>query len=180
MSGKKNILAIIGSASRDSANQKLVALFAAQTKGQLTVNVHPDLKLLPHFDPETSAGTPPQAVQDFRDAVAAADGILISTPEYIFSIPAGLKNALEWSVASTVFSDKPLGLLTASASGQKGHEELQLIMRTLMCRFTEETTLLIPGIKGKIDEQGRISDEKTANTFDDFIKAFLHLLQDQA
>lgn len=74
---------------------------------------------------------------------------MISTPEYIFSIPSGLKNAIEWCVSTNVFSDKPLGLITASANGLKGHEVLQMIMRTLETRFNENTLLLIQGIKGK-------------------------------
>ena len=68
---------------------------------------------------------------------------MICTPEYIFSLPSGLKNAIEWCVATTVFSEKPIGVITASADGQKGHEELQMIIKTVMARFTTETTLLI-------------------------------------
>jgi len=66
-----------------------------------------------------------------------------SYAEYVFSIPNGLKNVIEWCVATTVFADKPSGLITASANGQKGHEELLLIMKTAMAKFTSETTLLI-------------------------------------
>jgi hypothetical protein len=65
-----------------------------------------------------------------------------------------------------VFSDKPVGLITASAHGAKGHEELQLIMRTVMPKFTDETTLLIQGIKGKINERGEIVDRITKATSD--------------
>ena len=101
-----------------------------------------------------------------------ADGILICTPEYIFSIPSGLKNAFEWCVSTTVFSDKPIGLITASAGGQKGQEELELIMKPLMAKFTDETTLLISGVKGKINERGEITDNKTLKDLTNFIDAF--------
>lgn len=106
-----------------------------------------------------------------------ADGILICTPEYIFSIPSGLKNAIEWCVSSTVFSDKTTGLITASASGQKGHEELQLIMKTVMATFTEETLLLIQGIKGKINDKGEITDTKTLGDLMKFIKSYKKLVE---
>ncbi len=87
--------------------------------------------------------------------------MIICTPEYIFSIPSGLKNAIEWCISTTIFSDKSIGLITVSASGEKGHKELQLIMKTAMSKFTDETTLLIPGIKGKFDEQNNLTDEET-------------------
>lgn len=173
---KKNIFVIIGSAAENSANQKLVDLFAAETKDDFNLRVFSGLKELPHFDPGLSAGNPPKAIIEFREAVDAADGVLICTPEYVFSIPSGLKNAIEWCVATTVFSGKPAGLITASAQGQKGHEELQLIMRTIMANFTPATCLLIQGIKGKINDQGEITDDKTKFALAKFIVAFRELL----
>ena len=122
--------------------------------------IYPDLKALPHFDADLSLEDTPQAVIDFRAQIEKADGVLICTPEYIFSIPSGLKNALEWCVSTTVFSDKPVALITASAAGEKGHEELQLIMRTLMAVINEETCLLIQGVKGKVGAAGAIDDPK--------------------
>ncbi|MEO8415761.1 MAG: NAD(P)H-dependent oxidoreductase [Ginsengibacter sp.] len=172
MENKKNIFAIIGSASSHSANERLIDNFAGLTKDMYRLKIFNDLKSLPHFDPELSIGNPPKEIVAFRRNIEQADGILICTPEYVFSIPSGLKNAIEWCVSTTVFSDKPVGLITASASGQKGHEELQLIMKTVMTKFTNETTLLIQGIKGKINEQGQITDDKTKRDFTKFIDAF--------
>jgi NAD(P)H-dependent FMN reductase len=138
-----------------------------------------DLKTLPHFDPGQSLDNPPQIILDFRRAIEESDGILICTPEYIFSIPSGLKNALEWCISTTVFSDKPLGIITASASGEKGHEELQLIMKTTMAKFTDETTLLIQGIKGKFNKEGDLTDLETIKRIDTFTKAFIHLVNNK-
>src|SRR5690606_18112041 len=104
---------------------------------------------LPHFDPERAIDNTPETILNFRQSIENADGLLICTPEYVFSIPSGLKNAIEWCVATNVFSGKPTGLITASANGESGHAELQLIMKTVMADFTSETTLLINGIKGK-------------------------------
>src|SRR5512138_1199386 len=114
---KKNIFAIIGSASRNSSNLKLVILIAEQTKKVFDFTIFDRLSELPHFNPESSIGQTPAAVLEFRDRIAGADAVLICTPEYVFSIPSGLKNAIEWCVATTVFSKKPVGLITASASG---------------------------------------------------------------
>ena len=172
MRERKNILAIIGSASANSANEKLIAIFKDLTKDELNLTIFNQLKNLPHFDPELSSNNPPAEIAEFRRSIEKADGIVICTPEYIFSIPSGLKNVIEWCVATTVFSDKPLGIITASASGQKGHEELQMIMKTVMTKFTDETTLLIQGIKGKINAQGQITDDQTKSDFVKFIEAF--------
>jgi len=177
MRKKKTILVIIGSASRDSANQKLVDNFIKLTEEEFNFTIYNDLKILPHFDPELSSTNPPKIILEFRNNIEKADGILISTPEYVFSIPSGLKNAIEWCVSTTVFSDKPTGLLTASANGQKGHEELKLIMKTVMTIFTDKTTLLIPGIKGKINEKGEIADTKTKDELNRFIREFRNLIK---
>jgi NAD(P)H-dependent FMN reductase len=176
MIGKKNVFAIIGSAGKNSANQKLVDRFADLSKDIFKLTIYSNLKALPHFDPELSTDNPPQLIIDFRKAVDQADGILICTPEYVFSIPSGLKNALEWCVSTTVFSDKPVGLITASADGQKGHEELQLIMKTIMSKFNDETTLLIHGIKGKINDKGEITDKKTSEDLARFVREFRALI----
>ena len=176
MKEKKNIFVIIGSAGKNSANEKLVDNFANLTKDFFSLTIFNDLKTLPHFDPELSADNPPTEIIEFREKIKNADGIIICTPEYIFSIPSGLKNGIEWCVSTTVFSGKPIGLITASASGQKGHEELQLIMKTVMTYFTDDTTLLIQGIKGKINEHGEITDDKTNANFINFINAFKSIL----
>jgi chromate reductase, NAD(P)H dehydrogenase (quinone) len=168
---RKRIFAIIGSASRNSSNHKLVDFFIQQTKANFEVTVANDLKTLPHFDPELSTENPPKEIVEFRSQIESADAVLISTPEYVFSIPSGLKNAIEWCIATTVFTDKPLGIITASAHGQKGHEELQLIMKTVMAKFTADTTLLIPGVKGKINAGGQVTDNKTLAELQNFISA---------
>ncbi|PKB18136.1 NADPH-dependent FMN reductase [Flavobacterium sp. 5] len=172
MTDKKNIFIIIGSASNNSANEKLVNNFATLTEDYFNLTIFKDLKTLPHFDPELSADNPPKEIVEFRKNIENSDGIVICTPEYVFSIPSGLKNAIEWCVSTTVFTDKPIGLITASASGQKGHEELQLIMKTVMTKFINETTLLIQGIKGKINEQGDFIDDRTKKEFTKFTIAF--------
>jgi len=173
---KKNIFIINGSASNNSSNERLIDNFVELTRDHLTCFVFNDLKTLPHFDPGLSVGYPPDEIVLLRERIAEADGVLICTPEYVFSIPSGLKNAIEWCVATTVFSNKPTGIITASASGEKGHEELQMIMKTVMADFTENTTLLIQGVKGKINEQGEITDSTTKQDLKNFVEAYKRLL----
>lgn len=173
---RPKIFAIIGSASRDSANLKLVRQIAQLTQDEWEWNIFDRLADLPHFNPELSLAGTPRPILDFRREVEEASGVLICTPEYVFSIPSGLKNAIEWCVATTVFSDKPVGLITASASGVKGHEELQLIMKTVGAVFNNETALLIQGVKSRIDTQGNIQDEHTAEQLLHFVASFKKLV----
>jgi chromate reductase, NAD(P)H dehydrogenase (quinone) len=177
MKENKKIVTIIGSASRNSTNQRLVDNFLNLTKDDFDLIIYNALRIFPHFDPDLSANNPPEQIIMLRNEIVKADGVLICTPEYIFSIPSGLKNILEWCVSTTIFSDKPMGLITASASGQKGHDELQLIMKTIMAVFTSETTLLIEGIKGKINGQGQIIDPKTMDDLTKFANAFKTLVK---
>lgn len=172
----KTIFAIIGSASENSANQRLIEFLAKQTEKDFEWTIFNELKSLPHFDPELSINNPPEEVISLREQIEQADGIIICTPEYVFSIPSGLKNAIEWCVSTTVFSDKPCGLITASAQGEKAHEELQLILRTLMAKFTDETTLLISGIKSKVSVSGQVIDPEIKSELERFSKSFLSLV----
>jgi chromate reductase, NAD(P)H dehydrogenase (quinone) len=178
MNNKATIFILIGSASTNSVNEKVVDLFIQLTNDFFNFTVFKDLKKLPHFDPELSVNNTPKVIIDFRKAIVESDAVIICTPEYVFSIPSGLKNALEWCVSTTVFSEKPTGLITASASGEKAHEELQLIMSTLMAKFTVQTTLLIQGAKGKINEQGQLTDTRVEEEFLKFIDALKKSLID--
>jgi NAD(P)H-dependent FMN reductase len=176
MSGQKSVFAIIGSASRNSTNERLVLELAKMAVDDFRIILFSDLKTLPHFDPELSVEKTPEVVSRFRSDIESADAVIICTPEYVFSVPAGLKNAIEWCVSTTIFSEKPLGIITASTDGRTGHEELQMIMRTVMAKFTDETTLLISGIRGKIDTEGRITDTQVEDRLRDFVAGLSRLL----
>lgn len=173
---KKNIVGICGSASRNSANLSILKWIAEMEKSDFNLEIIDTLTELPHFKTELTEINVPENIVAFRNRIANADGIIISTPEYVFSIPSCLKNMIEWCVSTTVFSDKPIGLITASASGEKGHEELKLIMETVQTNFTGDTTLLIQGVKGKINKEGQIHDEKTENELKKFVQSFKKIM----
>lgn len=174
MNKKKRILAINGSASANSSNLILLGQISNWLVSKFEVTIYDDLTALPHFQTElTDNDTPPEALL-FRKLVNESDGIIICTPEYVFSIPSRLKNAIEWCVSTTVFSNKPISLITASASGEKGHEELKLIMRTVEARFSDDTTLLIQGVRGKV-KNGEIIHEETRRQLRSVIDAFVVL-----
>ena len=81
-----------------------------------------------------------------------------------------MKNALEWFVSTTVFSNKKVGLVTASASGEMAHEQLLLIMKTLDASFDDSLQLLIQGVRGKVNAEGKIIDPETEIALQNFVK----------
>ena len=172
---KRNILGINGSASKNSSNLAILKQIADYGKSDFDFTIIDDLTELPHFKTELTDTNVPEKIIEFRNQIENAHGIIICTPEYVFSIPSGLKSAIEWCVSTTVFSDKSIGIITASASGEKGHEELKLIMKTVQTHFTDETTLLIQGVKGKIDKNGNILDDTTRNELKKFVQSFTNL-----
>jgi chromate reductase len=172
----KSILAIIGSASKESSNLKLVQYLSTEMQNDFSVTIFDSLSELPHFNPARTDTNTPKEIIDIRSAISRADGIIICTPEYIFSMPSGLKNLIEWCVSTTVFSKKPIALITASAQGEKCHEELKLVMKTVETIFTKETTLLIQGVKGEIDASGNIRSQALKEKLKVFIKHFGELI----
>lgn len=176
MLNKAKVLVIIGSASKSSSNSKLMKAFVKLMADDLGITIYDNLGELPHFDPLLSDSLP-YVIGDLLADIASAEGVIFCSPEYIFSIPARLKNLLEWCVATTVFMDKPVGLITASADGQQGHAQMKLIMETLGARLTDETGLIIAGIKGRFDSQGQIGDKDILTALKKFGAAFLSLIK---
>lgn len=171
---KKQILAIIGSTRKNSSNENIVKYLSKHFTSQCDIEIFNTIASLPHFNPDVEKEVAPESVITFRSKIEAADGVIICTPEYVFSLPGALKNAIEWTVSTTVFTDKPLALITAAASGEKAHESIQLIMGTLMGKFVSESCLLIKGVKGKLNSStGEITDSATEDLLDQTMQSFL-------
>jgi chromate reductase len=156
---KKNILAICGSTRKHSANRDIINVIAKLSEDSLSITIFEGLIDLPYFNQDISEENMPVSVIAFKEAISKADGVLICTPEYVFSLPGVLKNAFEWMVSSTVFLDKPSVLITASSSGEKAHESLLLVMKTLGVKTNDDLCLLISGVKSKLNSKGKVVDE---------------------
>lgn len=170
---KKKVFAICGSTRTQSANLTILEHIAAITSKELDVEIYKDLAALPHFNPDHDKEKAPPIVEELRSKIKNADGVIICTPEYVFSLPGALKNAIEWCVSTTVFSEKPVALITASASGAKAHESLQLVMKTIYADVRQETQLLIQGAKGKVNKDGIITDETLQKQLKDLAGFFI-------
>ncbi|OCA79989.1 FMN reductase [Chryseobacterium contaminans] len=160
MAASKKILIIIGSATKNSSNQKLMEQ-VLEKNPNIHFRIYDDLSVLPHFDTSLTDVDTPEEIVKIREYIDNSAGVIISTPEYIFSIPSRLKNLLEWCVSTNVFLDKPVAFITGSASGEKGHEELLLLLKTLGAKTDDKHQLLIKGIKGKLEPDGSVEN----NTF---------------
>lgn len=153
---KVKILAITGSTRNNSSNYKILKFISEHIKDSFEVEIFEDLAEIPHFNPDLDKENPPKEVEVFRNKIISADGVIICTPEYVFSLPGSLKNALDWCVSTTIFSNKNTGLITASASGEMAHEQLILIMKTLEAKLEGNTKLLIQGIRGKLMKKEKL------------------------
>lgn len=112
------ILAICGSLRRDSYNAKLMRAAARSTPAGLELAEWSELRAIPPFS-EDDETTPAPEVIALRDAIAAADAVLVVTPEYNASLPGQLKNALDWAsrpFPNNALRDKPVAVIGASPS----------------------------------------------------------------
>lgn len=167
----KNILAISGSLRAKSTNQMILEIITEMFGDVINLTLYTGLGDLPHFNPDLDTNQPPAAVADLRRQIKQCDGILICSPEYVFSVPAALKNALEWTVSSADFHNKPTALITASSLGEKAHESLLLILKTIEAKIGENSALLISRAQTKI-KNGKVSDAEVAAQLNLLIESF--------
>jgi chromate reductase len=129
MTVKKKILAISGSTRSGSVNLHILQAIAEMYADKADFVIYNEIDRLPHFNPDIDIEPFPPAVNDLRKKIETADGVLICTPEYVFSLPGSFKNAIEWTVSTTLFTDKPAALITAASSGLKASDALNQLMR---------------------------------------------------
>ncbi|HEV8253994.1 MAG TPA: NADPH-dependent FMN reductase [Vicinamibacteria bacterium] len=165
----RKVLAIAGSLRRGSYNRRLLEAARGCAPPVMAIDVYEELAALPPFDEDLEAASPggPEAVQRMRALVAAADGLLIATPEYNHSIPGVLKNAIDWlsrPAPDEVLAGKPVAVIGVSA-GRWGTRLAQGALRQVLYA-TESVVLPSPGLFVReagalFDEGGRLIDPST-------------------
>lgn len=161
-----SILGLAGSLRRDSLNKRLVDAAAALAPDDVTIARYDALGAVPMFDEDVEAAGEPAAVRALREAVAAADGLLVATPEYNQSFPAVLNNAIDWlSRGDDVLAGKPVALVGATA-GRWGTRLAQAGLRQVFAA-TESRVLPGPmaffaGGERLFDANGRLNDADAA------------------
>ena len=109
---------------------------------------------LPHFNPDLDGDNPPRSVMALRHLVGAADGLIISCPEYARGIPGSFKNALDWLVSGQDLIGKPVAVLSASplpVGAPHAQAQLRETLRTMSARVIPEACLEIGFVGRKVD-----------------------------
>ena len=177
-----NIVTIVGSLRKESYNMQLAKIMQERYEGKLSIKIA-DIRSFPHYD-QDEENNPPQAVKEFKEAIANADGVFIITPEYNWSIPGVLKNALDWaSRVDKVFIGKPVMTLGATM-GTLGTIRAQLHLREILSGLQAKTLppagteILISSAHQKFDEQtGKLMDEGTLNFLDSTVEKFIDFVK---
>ncbi len=156
------LLGISGSLRADSANTKLVRE-AARLFGPCELSMG-DINLpLYHGDEEDAHGVP-DPVQHLAGQIAAADAIVISTPEYNKGPSGALKNALDWvsRTGGTPWAGKPLAVMSAAA-GRAGGERAQMVLRSFMVpfrpRILQGPEMHLANCNEEFDDNGQLKSE---------------------
>ena len=128
----KKILAISGSTRKTSTNHRILDYLktAVSEKDGFSIEIYPGVDTLPHFNEDLDKD-PPASVIEFRNALSGCDGVILCSPEYVFSLPGSFKNALDWLVSTTVLFQKPLAMIVAAASGEEAFRSLRKIARLI-------------------------------------------------
>jgi chromate reductase len=157
------LLGICGALRAESTNRKLMKLavraFAPDTFVEGGIR-------LPLYDGdlETAEGIP-AAVQTLADQIAAADAVIITSPEYNKSVAGGLKNALDWvsRTKGRPWQDKPVAILSANSGrsgGERGQSALRLALSPFGARLLAGREVLVGDSRHQFDDADELIDER--------------------
>lgn len=131
MLGDMTILALCGSLQAKSGNLALLNAAAASVPPGVELVLFDGLRDLPHFNPDVEASGVPGSVTRWRQALAGSDAVLIASPEYGFSLPGVLKNAIDWAIGSGELEEKVVAITAAVPAPDRGRRGLQALRDTL-------------------------------------------------
>lgn len=175
-----NILAFAGSLRKQSYNKSAILAAKELAPEGVSVTIF-DLTGIPLYSGDVEAQGMPERVQEFRDAIKAADAVLIATPEYNHFISGVLKNALDW--ASRTVEDvkplqsKPVAIMGATPGGlgtARAQLQLRALLSVLRMQLLVEPEVYISKAHEVFDAEGKLQDERTK----DAIKALLQGLKE--
>jgi NAD(P)H-dependent FMN reductase len=175
------ILGLSGSLRRGSFNSALLraAATAMPTGSELAIG---SIHGIPLYDGDVEAATGiPAAVVQLKDAIAAADGLLLVTPEYNNSIPGVFKNAIDWATRpasdiARVFGGKPVALIGASPGGFGtilSQNAWLPVLRTLGTAFWSEGRLLVSRAGTVFGPDGTLVDAKIRDALAGYLAGFV-------
>lgn len=163
MSDRVKIIGLAGSLRRTSLTQILLETARDVAPEGMEITIFPlhEIPIYNH-DIEVEEGFPP-SVRAMREAIAAADGLILGTPEYNGSLSGVLKNAIDWASRQGLLRDKPvvtMGGSPGALGATKAQEHLRQICLHLGMYVLPRPTIAVPQLPGKI-ENGVLTDEAT-------------------
>lgn len=174
------IVAIPGSLRRGSYNAALLRAAAEVAPDGVTIEVA-SLHGIPLYDGDLEARDGiPEAVAALKERIAAADGLMIATPEYNNGIPGVLKNAVDWlsrppADIERVFADRPVALLGATPGGfgtVLAQSAWLPVLRALRLRLWTGARMTVGGAGKVFDEQGRLADDELRGRLGEYVAGF--------
>jgi chromate reductase, NAD(P)H dehydrogenase (quinone) len=171
-----SLLGICGSLRKASMNRALLVALGEALPADCSLTLFERIGEFPIFNSDLAD---PEPVVALKQAIAAADGVVIAVPEYNYSIPGGLKNALDWvsrPPASSPMRGKPVGLVGA-ATGMSGTIRAQLHLRQMLV-YSDSPCLLqpevqIPRAHERFDASGALIDASTRDLLVRFATALV-------
>lgn len=163
----QNVLAICGSLRAGSLNRMICNTLPDLAPAGMTIADAPGIGGIPLYNVDDQAAGFPAEVAALGDAVRAADGVIIVTPEYNFSVPGVLKNAIDWvsRLPDQPFAGKPVAIQSAAAGmlgGARGQYHLRQIMVFLEAFVLTKPEVFVSFGAKKVDAQtGRLVDDPT-------------------
>lgn len=178
MPDRIKVLGICGSLRRGSYNRMLLEAAVECAPPDMTIESYGGLGDIPPYNEDVREAGEPAAVADFKRRIADADGLLIASPEYNYSVPGVLKNAIDWvsrPPAESPLMNKPAAIIGAS-TGNFGTARGQLALRQVFV-FTGTQAMLKPELlvfqaQKRFDESGRLTDDVTRKLLTEFMAAF--------
>ncbi|HWF97274.1 MAG TPA: NADPH-dependent FMN reductase [Xanthobacteraceae bacterium] len=185
MAGKTlSVITICGSLRKGSYNAMVQRALPSLAPEGLVLEEAPSFAAFPLYNADVQSATGfPDPVVALADAIRAADGVIIVTPEYNFSIPGGLKNAVDWvsRLPNQPFAGKPVALQSASPGplgGGRVQYDLRRAMVFLDAFVLNKPEIFIGGCASKIDEKtGELKDETTRNFIKQQLAAMVKFIE---
>ena len=165
MNGQISILGFAGSLRQGSYNRALLRLVVELVPNSAKLEVF-ELDGIPLFNQDLES-SPPEKVKEFKRKIKAADALLIATPEYNYSVPGVLKNAIDWAsrpYGDNAFEGKPVAMMSASIGmlgGVRAQYHLRQSFVFLNMHPVNKPEVFINFASQKFDDKGRLLDEKT-------------------
>ena len=168
---------LVGSLRQGSYNAAIARALPALAPAGVTITALPSYRDFPLYDADVQAKGFPASVTALADAIRASHGLIIVSPEYNYSVPGVLKNAIDWlsRLPNQPFANKPIALQSASMGplgGARVQYHLRQIFVFLDAQVFNRPEVFVGTAQSKIDASGAITDKGTSDFLAGQLKAF--------